>query len=1024
MKESLSRRPQASAATRCGTRRKYFIERIYTFVLLLLFIAGVNKLPGALAADATVNSQATLITAISAAPIDGTPYEIEVAADFTISASTVTIAAGQNIRLTGDSATRTITRASDFTGNLFTNNGALTVSTLIIDGGGSAVSGVTGALINNAVGATLTLNSGAILQNNIRVTGNGGGVAFGASGTLEMTGDAIIRDNSSGRQGGGVYFVNYGTLTMTGDATISGNSSAHQGGGAYFEEWETITLSGRAKIDSNHSGTATDDGGLKANGAGIRIGGGTGGYHSQVNLSGYAAITNNTAGTRLGDAGTGSGGLVLSDTGDYAHITLTENASISNNHGTSIDSGGGVYLRGEHSTISLSGNASVNGNSCGNGGGIYIGASTQLIIAGNASVSGNISNGAAGFNVGGGIFSSGGKIEMSGTSKINGNNAYLGGGVYLENKNAVAGTFTMSGGFISGNQAYRGGGVYLTTATPPAQPTSTFTMSGGEISNNHCEPALGSSAGPSGGGVLVAGVGSLTMSGGIISGNLGYQGGGVFLFSATATFDMQGGIITGNHASTDYFNGAASNGGGVISVGIFNQSGGTISNNTAANSGGGVRNQSTYIFTGGTISGNTANVAGGGIYTTKPMIIANGTISGNSALGSAEHGSGGGVYTERLKDLETDGVVFSNNTAPSSYSWNLPHVDTDGDSEYDDDTYNANINNAVFAADVYLTAYNNADINYVPTGFMLIYHRNYDGADTNTYGIGPTYMGAAFPLPLLNAAQIESLTWNDGTHWFVRWLTTATGADSFTPPNPAVMPGADVHIFAEWGSRYVVNYYYDSVGGTLIKKIEGNALNGTAIPYITVGTSIPGVSFSSAYYPNGTVSYGSGGDGKVAADLSASTVNVVFSRPQPSGGGDPTPSPEEPTPTEEPVQTEEQAQTPDPTPDEPAPTETPTPAHVGGTDPNVPPIPANPGGNVVARDDGVYIELDADGVPLGEWHWDEEIEEWVFDEYPPPLADFSPGTGDSANIALWAVAAAVAAAGLALTAGKRKAHKK
>lgn len=39
----------------------------------------------------------------------------------------------------------------------------------------------------------------------------------------------------------------------------------------------------------------------------------------------------------------------------------------------------------------------------------------------------------------------------------------------------------------------------------------------------------------------------------------------------------------------------------------------------------------------------------------------------------------------------------------------------------------------------------------------------------------------------------------------------------------------------------------------------------------------------------------------------------------------------------------------------------------------------------------MYIEIGEDGVPLGEWHWDEPTEQWIFDEYPP-LGDL-PQTG-------------------------------
>ena len=55
----------------------------------------------------------------------------------------------------------------------------------------------------------------------------------------------------------------------------------------------------------------------------------------------------------------------------------------------------------------------------------------------------------------------------------------------------------------------------------------------------------------------------------------------------------------------------------------------------------------------------------------------------------------------------------------------------------------------------------------------------------------------------------------------------------------------------------------------------------------------------------------------------------------------------------------------------------------GGSDPYIPPNPTLPGHSIEPGDDGRYIEFDEEGVPLGEWRWEEVIEEWIFDEYPP-----------------------------------------
>ena len=66
----------------------------------------------------------------------------------------------------------------------------------------------------------------------------------------------------------------------------------------------------------------------------------------------------------------------------------------------------------------------------------------------------------------------------------------------------------------------------------------------------------------------------------------------------------------------------------------------------------------------------------------------------------------------------------------------------------------------------------------------------------------------------------------------------------------------------------------------------------------------------------------------------------------------------------------------------------------GGTDPYAAPAP-NPGGTLELTENGTYIEIDENGVPRGEWHWDEDEGMWIFDEYPPRVG--LPNTGGVDN---------------------------
>lgn len=72
------------------------------------------------------------------------------------------------------------------------------------------------------------------------------------------------------------------------------------------------------------------------------------------------------------------------------------------------------------------------------------------------------------------------------------------------------------------------------------------------------------------------------------------------------------------------------------------------------------------------------------------------------------------------------------------------------------------------------------------------------------------------------------------------------------------------------------------------------------------------------------------------------------------------------------------------------------PPTTGGTDPNIPPIPQEPG-NELIEDPPYFWELDDEGAPLGRWEWDENEEMWIFDEDVPlsyfPSSPLLPQTG-------------------------------
>ena len=130
--------------------------------------------------------------------------------------------------------------------------------------------------------------------------------------------------------------------------------------------------------------------------------------------------------------------------------------------------------------------------------------------------------------------------------------------------------------------------------------------------------------------------------------------------------------------------------------------------------------------------------------------------------------------------------------------------------------------------------------------------------------------------------------------------------------------------------------------------------------------------------------------------------------PDPSPEPEPEQSPELPSPPPDSDELPEQtvAEPPISTPDVYVP---------GGSDPFVPPAPSERGNELVEQvdDDGniYYMEFGDDGTPLGEWHYDTELSEWLFEEYAPPLSNM-PDTGISSPAGLLLAALLLSLAGV------------
>lgn len=172
---------------------------------------------------------------------------------------------------------------------------------------------------------------------------------------------------------------------------------------------------------------------------------------------------------------------------------------------------------------------------------------------------------------------------------------------------------------IEGNGVSR---IFLIGTGVPAE-FFNLTITGGHARFNGSDYTTGH-----GGGIY--NVGDLTVSGCILTNNLGdHEGGGIYN-DASAHLTVSGSTLSRNSAAS---------GGGIDSRGDLAVSDSNISYNNAATSGGGIDNApGALTLSRSTISHNTAD-NGGGIHSTTDLTISQSTISYNSA---SEYG--GGIY--------------------------------------------------------------------------------------------------------------------------------------------------------------------------------------------------------------------------------------------------------------------------------------------------------------------------------------------------------------------------------------------
>jgi predicted outer membrane repeat protein len=250
----------------------------------------------------------------------------------------------------------------------------------------------------------------------------------------------------------------------------------------------------------------------------------------------------------------------------------------------------------------------------------------------------NLINGSGG--TGGALWVQQGVVTLSGVTIAN-NSAGSGGGVYNQ------GTLTLSSCAIGNNTAINGTGGGIVNASG-----ATLTLQDSTVEGNV------DSASPGGG---VDNEGSLTITGGILSGNQATQGGAIYNNGFYASLnDSAGTLFSNNTASSD--GGAIYNNQGYFSVIQALFTGNTSQSSVAdyVSCGGAICNAGTAYINESTFNTNTTSGSGGAIQVSSSgfLDLADDTLTGNTASVS-----GSGLDIASTTSPTINNTIIAENTA-------------------------------------------------------------------------------------------------------------------------------------------------------------------------------------------------------------------------------------------------------------------------------------------------------------------------------------------------------------------------
>jgi hypothetical protein len=544
---------------------------------------------------------------------------------------------------------------STFSGNQAPEFGAIAnTDTLTVTGStfsnNSATAGPGGA-IDNASGATATIEDGSTLSGNTAAGATGSGGAVENLGTLTIS-DSTVSGNSAATTGGAAD--NAGLLKII-DSTVANNTA--QNGGAIANE-----LAGTLNVQNSTlaANTATTSGGAVDNlGSATTLNTTLANNTAQNGGAFFTSGTLTTVSTTIaynsvGAGGNGGGLDVSAGTTTLYNTIVAQNEAGPTGLQTASDITGTVSANSAYNLIGTGGSGGLTANSTTHN---LVGISAPGLAPGLANNGGPtetiaLNSGSPAINAGsskvpgalpvdqrGAVRGSAGAPAYSGSAYDIG--AYEASSEYIVTLNSDSTDIgTLRGAILWANVSSNadpsnvsGTAPNTIEFAPSAYSTGTISLTAGVLSlSNTSLPIV----------IVGPGAGSLAISGSGLS--------GVFSIGAGTTVSMTGLLVTDGSS--------AANGGGIDNSGTLTLTNMAVSGNTAV-LGGGVANEpgSVLTLTDSTVSGNTATSSGGGVWNAGSTTSTHDTYSANTAA------TGGGIANAFGGSLSMSDSVVSTNSS-------------------------------------------------------------------------------------------------------------------------------------------------------------------------------------------------------------------------------------------------------------------------------------------------------------------------------------------------------------------------